>query len=157
LLLKTWKLFQTEILFYIWNTFQRSWKDGKEARLNLKCHDGQVWINLQLHIGHHPPHSITIFNQSSQDLLAPIARSETSSSSWTCKCCFQRQTAAVIAEVALQNKIYENPLKRVTAAKLAVLPVKTSGSHGLPPYQDIPAAQAGHVRQLPEQAFFIWY
>ena len=35
--------------------FQDFWKAGKDARLNLECHAGQVWLNLQVYLPQPPP------------------------------------------------------------------------------------------------------
>ena len=35
--------------------FQEFWQAGKDARLNLECHAGQVWLHLQVHLPQPPP------------------------------------------------------------------------------------------------------
>ena len=38
----------------LFKNFQHLWQAGKDARLNLECHAGQVWLHLQVQL-HHPP------------------------------------------------------------------------------------------------------
>ena len=45
----------TETLDNLLKSFQETWQAGKDARLFLECHAGQVWTNLQLRISHPPP------------------------------------------------------------------------------------------------------
>ena len=52
-----------DILQNIFRNFNICWETGKDARLNLECHAGQVWINFHLNLSHasssppkhHPP------------------------------------------------------------------------------------------------------
>ena len=39
----------------VFKQFQEFWKAGKDARLNLECHAGQVWLHLQVHLPQPPP------------------------------------------------------------------------------------------------------
>ena len=38
----------------LFNQFQTYWRAGTDARLNLECHAGKVWMTLQINL-HHPP------------------------------------------------------------------------------------------------------
>ena len=149
-----------EILRDIVNKFQGSWQTGKYARLNLECHAGQVWINLQLHIGHHPPpqhHHHQPRRPGPSRIRRQVRRAEARAAA---KAASEDNNAT--AEVAVQTENNFKPIEKTyNAVEQTVLPAKTctlTGLHGLaagplhPPPQDIPAALAGHVRQLAEQA-----
>ena len=36
--------------------FEREWRAGNNARVQLECHAGQAWLSLHLHVQHPPPH-----------------------------------------------------------------------------------------------------
>ena len=38
----------------VFKNFQHLWQAGKDARLNLECRAGQVWIHLQVNLPHPP-------------------------------------------------------------------------------------------------------
>ena len=40
----------------VFKQFQEFWKAGKDARLNLECHAGEVWLQLHVHLPQPPPH-----------------------------------------------------------------------------------------------------
>ena len=39
----------------LFNQFQTYWRAGSDARLNLECHAGKVWMTLQIYLNHPPP------------------------------------------------------------------------------------------------------
>ena len=39
----------------LFNVFQTYWQAGLDARLNLECHAGKVWMHLQVQLNHPPP------------------------------------------------------------------------------------------------------
>ena len=39
----------------LFNQFQTYWRAGTDARLNLECHAGKVWMTLQIHLNQPPP------------------------------------------------------------------------------------------------------
>ena len=39
----------------LFKQFQIYWQAGIDARLNLECHAGKVWMNLQINLPHPPP------------------------------------------------------------------------------------------------------
>ena len=39
----------------LFKVFQTYWQAGTDARLNIECHAGKVWMNLEVRLSHPPP------------------------------------------------------------------------------------------------------
>ena len=132
-----------ETLRNLLNNFKETWQAGKDARLFLECHAGQVWMNLHLRLSHPPPppkHHQP--RKPGPSRLRRRARRAEAREAAEKAACSEPSTNKETAEVAAQTKNTDK--ETCGAAEQADIPVAALHHQ---------AAQAGHLLPAVEGAF----
>ena len=126
----------------IYRQFEALWHAGKDACLQLECHAGQVWLNLQVHLQPPPPHHHKNHQHQPRPRNSPSRQRRR-----------ERRQAARRAS-ADTDKTYENP------AVLKPAPAAAKVAVSVPPAQNLHsghggvAEQAGHSSLAAQQEQF---
>ena len=134
-----------ETLSNLLKNFKETWQAGKDARLFLECHAGQVWMNLHLRLSHPPPppkHHQP--RKPGPSRLRRRARRAEAREAAEKAASSEPSTNKETAEVAAQTENTDK--ERCDAAEQVDIPVAALANHH---HQ---AAQAGHLLPAVEAA-----
>ena len=132
----------------LFNQFQTYWQAGTDARLNLECHAGKVWMTLQINL-HHPPPPPPLHRQHQhQSRQSPSRLKRRAKRAEARRAAAKAAASEVTKDVAVQTDDADNPSACPVNSPSVPLPTSVDEQHHHPAAGEV--AGQGNAEHVPD-------